>query len=105
MPLESEAPGTAANPLQAGEASTGCAADATADAPADKPQPPQTLREFEHALRTLGFSQRQAAAIARNGFKFDVAAETPQPEPTPSAEQLNTLRALLDCTAAILRKN
>ncbi len=104
VPLESEGPGTAAHPLQAGDASAGCAADATADATADKPPPPQTLREFERALRALGFSQRRAEFIARNGFKVESAAETPQPELTPNAEQLNTLRALLDCTAAILRK-
>lgn len=30
---------------------------------------PQTIREFERALLTLGFSKREARAIASGGFK------------------------------------
>lgn len=30
---------------------------------------PQTIREFEAAMRALGFSKRQAATIASSGFK------------------------------------
>lgn len=30
---------------------------------------PQTIREFERALQTLGFSQRESKAVASNGFK------------------------------------
>lgn len=30
---------------------------------------PQTIREFERSLLTLGFSKREARAIASNGFK------------------------------------
>ena len=34
-----------------------------------KSSKPQTTREFERALRGLGFSQREAAGIALHGFK------------------------------------
>ena len=30
---------------------------------------PQTIREFERALQTLGFSQRESKAVASGGFK------------------------------------
>ncbi|MCB2007564.1 MAG: hypothetical protein KDH93_21305 [Rhodoferax sp.] len=30
---------------------------------------PQTMREFERAMRELGYSQREAVAIALHGFK------------------------------------
>lgn len=50
------------------------------------PTPPQTLREFETALRGLGFSRKQAATIARNGF-----AE----KPAPQTDELQTLYAAL----------
>ena len=30
---------------------------------------PTTIREFERALRELGYSQRESASIAKNGFK------------------------------------
>lgn len=102
-PLESqEDHGTADHPLQASDASTGCAAAATADATPGKPQPPQTLRAFEHALRELGFSQRQAAAIARSGFKANTD-DAPQPEPEPKADPFTELRDLLRRRVAELK--
>ena len=39
-----------------------------APAPAAKSKP-QTVREFERSMRALGYSQREAAAIASHGFK------------------------------------
>lgn len=42
---------------------------ATTGAPSDKSVKPQTIREFERALQTLGFSQRESKAVASNGFK------------------------------------
>lgn len=30
---------------------------------------PQTIREFERALKGLGYSQRESCAIAQGGFK------------------------------------
>ena len=94
------------------DASTGCAdvietADAgcveVASSPAD-PQPPgpeakkkpATIREFEHALKALGFSQRESASIARNGFK---AAS----DDTPDTDELAELAALLRANSALLR--
>lgn len=35
----------------------------------DAKSKPQTIREFESALRDLGFSKRESKAIASNGFK------------------------------------
>lgn len=48
----------------------GCAQaeDAAADQAAPKTRP-TTLREFEHALRTLGFSKAESVSLARDGFK------------------------------------
>lgn len=34
-----------------------------------KSQKPTTIREFERALQTLGFSQRESKSIASGGFK------------------------------------
>lgn len=34
-----------------------------------KSQKPQTIREFERALQTLGFSQRESKSIASGGFR------------------------------------
>lgn len=34
-----------------------------------KPVKPQTIREFERALQTMGFSQRESKAVASGGFK------------------------------------
>lgn len=33
------------------------------------PGKPSTIREFERSLRTLGYSQREAKAIAMGGFR------------------------------------
>lgn len=38
---------------------------------------PQTIREFERALRGLGYSQRESASLAKGGFK---AIATDEPE-------------------------
>jgi hypothetical protein len=99
--------------MLAPDASTGCAdvietADAgcveVASSPAD-PQPPapeaskekpKTIREFEHALKALGFSQRESASIARSGFK---AASND----TPDTDELAELAALLRANSALLR--
>lgn len=43
-------------------------------APAVKSKP-QTIREFERALRELGYSQRESACIAKGGFKALVPNE------------------------------
>lgn len=40
--------------------------DTTAETAKSKPA---TIREFERALQTLGFSQRESKAVASNGFK------------------------------------
>ncbi len=44
-------------------------------------KPPATVREFEEALRALGYSNRQAKAIAREGFRPAV----PEPDPDEAA--------------------
>lgn len=70
---------------------------AAAPAPA-KSSKPQTTREFERALRGLGFSQREAAGIALHGFK----ATDNTVESTTNAE-LSELAALLAKTSNFLK--
>ena len=46
----------------------GCAVLKGPAASDTKAKPPQTVREFERALRGLGFTRLQASHIARQGF-------------------------------------
>jgi len=54
------------------------------------PVKPATIREFERALKSLGYSQRESTAIAKGGFKAIGNAE-----PDPDLSQL----------AAVIAKN
>ena len=69
-------------PEPSNTASAGCIGDeaepcsqVTTDSPCseplrgDTPHKPQTIREFEHALRGLGFTARESKKIAHGGFK------------------------------------
>lgn len=76
---------SAAPPPAAGD-SAGCAAPAPVDAGSTKATPPQSLREFERALRTLGFSRLQAEHIARIGFSGATANTPAAPEPEPEPD-------------------
>lgn len=59
---------------------------------------PATLREFERALCThLGYSRREAAALARDGYK----GLMPPPELTP--DEVDRIRALLERNANLFR--
>lgn len=53
---------------------------------------PSTIREFERAMKGLGFSQRESAAIAKNGFKA-IGIDEPEPDLTALAALIakNTL--------------
>ena len=62
-------------------------------APAAKSKP-QTIREFERALRELGYSQRESASIAKGGFKA-ITNDAPQ--------DLSELAALLERNTSILK--
>lgn len=79
--------------------STGCAATATGSEDATPARPPQTLREFERAMRALGFTRPQAEAIARKGFSGATAPGAADPEPDDSDE----LRAALQRLARTLK--
>lgn len=73
-------------------ASAGCAAAAPA-APIPAPdKPPGTVREFERALRGLGFTRQQAENVARRGFSG--AAEVPEPAAVESDETKQLCAAL-----------
>lgn len=89
----------AAPPPAAGD-STGCAARAAVDAGSTKATPPQTMREFERALRGLGFTRLQAEHIAAKGFAGVTAAAAPEPEPEPD---MTSLMAALQRRAAALK--
>jgi hypothetical protein len=60
--------------------------------------PPRTAREFEQALRALGYSKRQAAAIAARGFKCLAEAE-------PSEDVSEELAALLKRNLDMCERN
>jgi hypothetical protein len=57
---------------------------------------PQTCREFERALREMGFSQREATAIASHGFK---GRELPDPP-----EVMSELAALIQRNTTVLER-
>ena len=83
--------GQASAPPPADGDSAGSASPATDSKGPTPAKPPQTVREFEHALRALGFSRPQAQAIARKGFSGATAIAEPEPEPAPSEpDQLRT---------------
>lgn len=72
-------------------------ADVHAPAPAAKSKP-QTIREFERSMRGLGYSQREAAAIATQGFKAIGAADQAEDE-----AEISELAALIAKTISILK--
>lgn len=57
---------------------------------------PQTAREFERAMRELGFSKRQAKAIANSGFK-GLAVED-------SSEDVSELAALIERNSKLFER-
>jgi hypothetical protein len=58
---------------------------------------PQTLRELERGLKSLGLSQREAAAVAKGGF---AALGLPEPEP-----DLSRLAALIAKNISLFESN
>lgn len=81
-----------------GEACAQSAANATHAGNGADPKPPATRREFEHALRSLGFTKRAAAAIAANGFRAGSTADAdgePEPELAALTPALARLAAAL----------
>lgn len=80
----------------------GCAAPAPMEASEARATPPQSLREFERALRGLGFTRLQAEHIARRGFEGATASAAPPPEPEPDTD-MHTLMAALQRRAAALK--
>lgn len=59
------------------------------------PSKPRTCREFERALRNLGFTQREAKTIASHGFK-GLALEDPK-------EDVSELAALVERNVSLLQ--
>ena len=91
-----------APPPAAGD-SAGCAAPVPVEASDAQATPPQTKREFERALRGLGFTRLQAEHIAREGFKGATAEAAAEPVPEATANPFNELRELLKRRAAELK--
>lgn len=85
----------AAAPPSAADESAGCAASAPMEASDTQATPPQTMREFEHALRELGFTRLQAEHIARKGFRGVTALDAAAPEPEREPD-LTSLAAALE---------
>jgi len=63
--------------------------------------PPQTLREFERALRRLGFTRQQATSIARHGFAGAGRDDGSPPAETPG--ESTRLRAATDRLTRLLK--
>lgn len=59
--------------------------------------PPKTEREFERAMRELGFSKRQAREIAARGFKG-------ASHEVPADEDLSEIAALLERNTLVLER-
>ena len=68
-----------------------------ASTPAAKSKP-QTIREFERSMRALGYSQREAAAIASHGFKAISTVDQAEDQ-----AELAELAALIEKTISILK--
>ena len=76
------------------DALTEQSAQASAVVAASHQAKPTTLREFERALRDMGFSKREATAIALHGFKSVGDAENP----------LTALQRELERTQSLLKE-
>lgn len=86
---------------QVAEGVAGCAS--TAPAASGEPEakrPPATIREFERAMRALGFTRGQAQSIARHGFQS--ATDAP-PDEVPPANDINQLHAAAERLARVLK--
>ncbi|MDO8248946.1 MAG: hypothetical protein Q7T78_04415 [Rhodoferax sp.] len=57
---------------------------------------PQTIREFERALQTIGFSQRESKAVASNGFKAIHPTEQIDEQITALAESLAKYQSIFE---------
>jgi hypothetical protein len=76
------------------EEDAACTRDAHGSTEPEPPalSPPRTAREFDKAMRALGYSKRQAAAIAARGFKaLDLEADPAE----DSSDDLERLTAAL----------
>jgi hypothetical protein len=68
--------------------------------------PPKTAREFQRAMRELGYSRREACAIASRGFKGLAEVEPEQPDlvQPASTRDMSEVVALLRDLATQLSK-
>ena len=63
-------------------------------------KPPDNIRDFETALRDLGFSRKDAVKIAAQGFEADQRDSEPEPEQRDSvADVVETTRGVDPVTA------
>jgi hypothetical protein len=96
---EANAVGTADAAANVVDTNAGCV-EASSQASPEAKKTPTTLREFETALRGLGYSKREAVAIARDGF-----AALSKGANNIDVEQLEQLRAALECNARLMMKD
>lgn len=83
---------------------TGCAPGQLSTSTSEMPNPPQTLREFERALRFLGYSRLQAEHIGRKGFAgLHGHQQDALPTPGPETSQPDQLRQALERLALSLK--
>jgi hypothetical protein len=72
--------------------------NATADTQSAKPTKPATLREFERALQTLGYSQRESKAISSNGFRSIYPVAETEEQLNALVEKLAHLKNIFEST-------
>ena len=66
--------------------------NAQSEATSPRAERPRTIREFERAIRSLGFSQAEAKTIAAKGF--NAIAVQPTPDEVALAQVLAALQRI-----------
>lgn len=67
-------------------------------APSSKSTKPQTIREFERALLTLGFSKSESKAVASGGFKAIHPTEQLGEQLSALANAIATYQSIFEST-------
>lgn len=67
----------------------------------DKKNPPDTIRDFEAALRDLGYSKKEAVKIAATGFEADRGDPEPEPERRDSVADVVETDRIVDPGATL----
>ena len=64
-------------------------------------EPPDNIRDFEAALRDLGYSRKESVKIAANGFEADQRDSVPEPEQRDSVADVVETERIVDPIATL----